>query len=48
MFDEDYFSERSEPLRSKLIAATGAIKTGDTGRVDSLLADTTRTTPRSS
>jgi TPR repeat protein len=40
MFDENYFSERSEPLRSKLTAATGAIKTGDTGSVDSLLADT--------
>jgi len=40
MFDENYFSERSEPLRAKLTAATGAIKTGDTGRVDSLLANT--------
>jgi TPR repeat protein len=40
MFDERYFAGRSEPLRSKLIAATAAIKIGDTGRVDSLLSGT--------
>lgn len=38
MFDENYFSERTEPLRSKLIGATAALRTGDIGRVDSLLA----------
>jgi TPR repeat protein len=40
MFDENYFSERTEPLRSKLIGATAALRIGDIGRVDSLLAGT--------
>ena len=38
MFDEGHFSNRPEPLRSKLTAATAAIKFGDIGRVYSLLA----------
>jgi TPR repeat protein len=40
MFDENYFSERTEPLRSKLIAAAAALKIGDIARIDSLLAGT--------
>lgn len=40
MFDERYFAGRPERLRSKLIAATAAIKAGDTGRADSLLSGT--------
>ena len=40
MIDENYFSERTEPLRSKLIAAAAALKIGDIARIDSLLAGT--------
>jgi TPR repeat protein len=40
MFDETYFAGRSEPLRSKLLAATAAIRAGETDRIDGLLEGT--------
>jgi TPR repeat protein len=38
MFDEKYFLDRPEPLRSRLVDAAFALKTHDLDRVDKLLA----------